>query len=411
MQLDLAHRAPVRRKPVPRGLAADGPPILSYGFRPFFLCAGIYSVLAMAIWIYALTVGGAPGGSYGLIGWHAHEMLFGYSGAALAGFLLTAVPNWTGRLPVSGRPLLMLVGLWVMGRMAMLTPDLVGLPVAVTVDGAFLPVLALIIAREIVSGRNWRNLKVLTGVTALALANIGMHWSVLADGDPRLAARFAIAVFVLLIALIGGRIVPSFTRNWLARQGATRLPTPFGRFDMASIIALAAALLAFTFRPEAPDTALLALVAAGLQAVRLWRWRGYATAREPLVLILHLGYGFVVLGLVAVALAALDVIAQAAALHVLTVGAIGTMTLAVMTRACRGHTGHPLTASRQTSAAYLALIVATLARPMAEILPEAYHLWLGISGAAWLAGFSLFLVEYAPMLLRPNAGSKAAAQR
>ena len=397
-----------RRQPVPRGLAADGPAILSYGFRPFFLGAGGFAVLAMTLWIGALTLGWDIGGSYGALNWHAHEMLFGYGTAALAGFMLTAIPNWTGRLPVAGRPLLGLVLVWVAGRLVMLAPDAIGLPAALVIESAFLPLLALAAGREIVSGRNWKNLKILAGLTGLLLANAGFHVSVVVCGSAPDASRVAVAIYVLLVALVGGRIVPSFTRNWLARAGAAKLPQPFGRFDIAALVVLLVASLAWAIAPLGLATAVLALAAAAIHAIRLWRWRGWATLEEPLLFGLHTAYACIPLGLAAVAAAALGALSPASALHVLTVGVIGNMTLAVMTRASRGHTGRPLAASKRTALSYLALLLATVSRPFAEILPDHYHLLLGASAACWLIGFGLFLAEYGPMLVARTAKARAA---
>lgn len=388
---------------IPRGLASEGPALLSYGFRPFFLGAGAFAFLAMLAWIVALATGLEIGGTaYGATLWHGHEMLFGYGAAALAGFLLTAVPNWTGRLPVSGRPLLILVLLWLAGRLVMLQPDLLGVWPAALIDAAFLLALAAIVAREIVTGSNWKNLKVLAGVTLLASLNLWCHAAALTGLDTQLPLRLATSVYVLLVAIVGGRIIPSFTRNYLSRRGDKRLPAPFGRFDIAAIIALGLALASWSILPDWPPVAPLALLAAALNAVRLWRWRGLRTLEEPLVLVLHLAYAFVPLGLVAMALAALGVIAIASALHVLTVGVIGLMTLAVMSRATRGHTGRPLTASPVTSLSYLSLLLAAVLRPFAELIGAHYHTLLMLGGTAWLLAFGLFVFEHAPMLLRRN---------
>lgn len=387
------------RTPVPRGIARSGPAILSYGFRPFFLMAGSFALLSMAGWMAALAWGWGIGGSYGALNWHAHEMLFGYSAAALAGFMLTAVPNWTGRLPVSGGPLLALVALWLAGRITMAVPDVVGTFTSAAIDGLFLPALAAIAAREIIAGKNWKNLKILAGVVGLSLANIGFHLSVLTKGQALEASRFTIGVYVTLIALVGGRIVPSFTRNYLVKAGAPKLPAPFSRIDVAAIAALIPAFLAWVLAGETVVAALLAFVAALLNAYRLRRWQGQRTIEEPLLLVMHVAYGFIPIGLICVGLSEIGLLSGPSALHVLTVGAVGLMTFSVMTRASLGHTGRPLTASASVSAAYLALTLSAIIRPFAEAIPEHYHLLLAIAGGAWLVAFSLFLAEYGPMLL------------
>lgn len=387
-----------KREPVPRGLAHTGPVILSYGFRPFFLGAGCWGLAAMALWIGTVTGLMEAGGSLGGAPWHAHEMLFGYASAALAGFLLTAVPNWTGRLPVSGLPLLFLFVLWAAGRLALLWPDLIGAQTAVVIDCLFLPLLLAISAREIVAGKKWKDLKILCGLAALSLANIGFNWAMLTSGDTDLAARLAIAAYMLLIAIIGGRILPSFTRNWLAKRGETRFPAVYGRFDMAALLVGLAALALWVFQPDAAFTGMLLLVAAAIHALRLVRWRGWATWTEGLVLVLHLAYAFVPLGFLAAGLAALGYLEQVAAFHVLTVGAIGTMTLAVMTRATRGHTGLDLHASPLTVASYAAMLLAALLRPATALWPHLHSELVSAAGLFWMLAFALYLLEYARVL-------------
>lgn len=406
MTAEPAHPA-TGRKPIPRGIGRTGPAILSYGFRPFFLLAGLFAFVAMTSWIGALTLGWPVGGGYGMLEWHAHEMLFGYTSAALAGFMLTAIPNWTGRLPVSGRPLLVLVLLWVAGRLAMAAPGLVGLPIAMGIDALFLPVLALVAGIEIASGRNWKNLKILAGLVALSVANIAFHLGVAGIGSAMDTVRYGVGIYIMLIALVGGRIIPSFTRNWLAKQGSRNLPAPFGHFDIAAILALLAALLSWSAIPDSAVTLALALVAAALHVLRLWRWRGWQTIEEPLLITLHVAYAFIPLGMLGIAMATLGWIAAPSALHILSVGAIGNMTLAVMARAGLGHTGRPTTASTRTALALLAIALSAVLRPFAEILPEQYHLLLAASAAAWLVAFGLFVLEYGPMLLSPARGARS----
>jgi uncharacterized protein involved in response to NO len=393
-------RTTATRTPIPRGIARSGPALFSYGFRPFFLAAGIWAVVAMALWIAFLVAGIGIGGSYGASAWHAHEMLFGYTSAALAGFLLTAVPNWTGRLPVSGRPLVWLGLTWLAGRLALLFPDAIGVGAAMAIDAAFLPVLLAICAREIIAGRKWKDLKILAVLAALALGNIGFHLLVFGTGDIGLASRLAVGAYVMLIGIVGGRIVPSFTRNWLAKSGATALPAPYSHFDSVALLAGLAALALWVALPQAPVTALACAGAGILHAVRLWRWRGWTTGGEKLVLVLHVGYAGIPLGFLLVAAAAAGWIEPISALHVFTVGAIGLMTLAVMSRATRGHTGLPLAASPLTALSYLLVLVAALARPVAGLVPDFMTELLALSGVCWMAGFALFVVEYAPPLVR-----------
>ncbi|OKP72993.1 short-chain dehydrogenase [Ensifer adhaerens] len=400
----------IRPKPsggIPRGLSTTGPVLFSYGFRPFFLAAALWAIGAMALWIAALILGLDLAGDYGAAHWHAHEMLFGFSSAVLGGFLLTAIPNWTGRLPVSGRPLAALFGLWVIGRVALLSSGIIGLPVAAAVEALFLPVLLLICAREVIVGRKWKDLKVIGGLIILSAANIWFHLSVLGNLDVDAAARLAIGAYTMLIMIVGGRIVPSFTRNWLNKVGRTDFPVPYNRFDTAAILIGVAALAAWTFAPVHIVTAAIAVIACAFHTVRLLRWHGSPTWPEKLLFVLHAAYAFVPLGFLAISAGAIELLSDYPVMHVLTVGVIAFMMLAVMTRATRGHTGRPLVGSALTSASYVAIAGAALIRPLAEVLPEHYHHLIALSGVLWIAAFVLFTLEYGPMLVRERRSPRA----
>lgn len=379
-------------------------PLFSYGFRPFFLGAALWAVVAMALWLGSITGLLNLADGYGASAWHAHEMIFGYGAAVVAGFLLTAVPNWTGRLPVAGWRLLLLFILWCTARVAFLTTGFAGPLPAVVLDSLFLPSVLLLMAREVLVGRNWRNTTPLALVALLAAANISFHFEVLSTGSASTASRVGVAALIGLIMLVGGRIVPSFTHTWLLRMRAKRLPASFDRFDLLTLFVSGVALLLWILRPEATATGILFLIAAILQTLRLWRWGGQYTWREPLVLVLHLGYAFVPLGFLLGGISVFEphALVGTAPLHAWTVGAIGVMTLAVMTRATRGHTGHELTASALTVVTYATVITASVLRIAAGVLPHVYGGLLEFSGIAWMAAFGLFLFEYAPMLLRPR---------
>lgn len=383
---------------VPRGLARTGPVLFSYGFRPFFLGAALHAIVAMALWIAALSLGLAVGGDYGASHWHAHEMLFGFAPAVLAGFLLTAVPNWTGRLPVSGRPLIALFALWVAGRLAMLYPDPIGIVPAAVIDSAFLPALLAICAREIIAGRKWKDLKMVGALTALSLANGCFHVETILGEHAGYAARLAIGAYVMLIMIVGGRIIPSFCRNWLNQRSATVFPVPYNRFDAVAILAGASALACWIGAPDQPLTAVAALTAAGLQTIRLSRWRGMSVVAEPLLFVLHIAYGFIPLGFLSIALGAFELMNATSVLHVLTVGVVASMMLAVMTRATRGHTGRVLSASIMTTCSYGALFLAALLRPLGEVFPDHAISLYAVAGIAWMLAFLLFSLEYGPML-------------
>lgn len=380
--------------------------LFSYGFRTFFLGGALWAFLAMLIWIGLLAGEAFPLG-LAPAAWHAHEFLFGYVGAIIAGFLLTAVPNWTGRTPLQGVPLLSLFILWLVGRIAFLLAGQIGYLAAAIADSIFLVALAAFVFREVMTAENKGNIRIAVILSVLALANILFHVEIITQGQPVFTLRGTISLIVILISVIGGRVVPNFTRNWLMRRGDTRLPTPTGRFDQVVLASSVMALAFWTFLPELPVTALFLFAVGIMHAVRLGRWSGWRTGAEPIVLILHIGYAFVPLGFVLVALSFVwpfD-IPLSAALHAWTSGAMGVMTLAIMTRATRGHCGHPLTAPPATQFIYLMVVAAALLRLSEIIIPDAALMLRVASGGTWLVAFAGFIVAYGPMLLRPRAGS------
>lgn len=382
-----------------------GPAILSFGFRPFFLGAALWAALAMALWIFALSGAYVLPTAFDPVSWHAHEFLFGYLSAVIAGFLLTAVPNWTGQLPIVGWPLGGLFALWVIGRAVVLCSA--GLPpVAVAAADLAMPLaLTGFLAREIITGRNWRNLIVLVILAAFTISNAVFHWEAArgAYAAQGYGLRTGLGAVLMMIAVIGGRIVPSFTRNWLVRQGPGRLPMPpMQRFDKVALLAFLIALVAWIVAPDTRATAALLLVAGALHLARLARWAGDRTGTEPLLWILHIGYLFLPLGAVTLAASILvpGLFGGAAAQHLWMAGAAGTMTLAVMTRATLGHTGQTLTAVRGTVGLYLALLTAVLARLAAGLWPDHATLLHMLSALAWIAAFSGFALVFGPAILR-----------
>jgi uncharacterized protein involved in response to NO len=379
-----------------------GPVVLSYGFRPFFLLAGVWAVLAMGLWLAMLTGRDPLPTAFDPFAWHAHEFLFGYGFAVIAGFLLTAVPNWTGRLPVVGWPLAGLVALWLLGRLAVALSAL--LPFGVTLAADLALPLALIgfLGREIAVGRNWKNLPVLILLALLSGANGLFHLEATAQGY---GFRLGLAAVLMMIALIGGRIIPSFTRNWLVARSVTALPVPFGRGDGVVLGVTGAALLGFVISPENRVTAGLCLLAGLANLWRLSRWQGPQTGAEPLLWVLHLAYGFLGLGFLSSGFAGLNLLPTAGALHVWTAGCIGLMTLAVMSRAALGHSGRALHAGPALTAVYLALVGAVLARFLAGFGGLG---WLHLSGTLWLCAYGGFVLIYAPILTRPRLAARKA---
>ena len=406
--MSTAHPRPAEHGLPPRNRTADkrrawaGPAVLGAGFRPFFLCAALWAALAMALWVPVISGRLDLPSRMAPVDWHVHAMLYGYVPGVLGGFLLTAIPNWTGRLPVVGWPLAGLVLVWIAGRIAVTGSALLPAGVGAAIDLAFLPLLVAVGLREILAGRNWRNLPVLGGLLLLAAGNLVFQIEAGSGAAAQgYGARIGLGVTVFLVLLIGGRIVPSFTRNWLAQRGPGRLPAPLGRFDAIALGAGGVALAAWIAQPDHPVTRGLCLAAGLLHFARLARWCGWRTVREPLVTILHVAYLFAPLGFLLAGAAAVPL---SAAVHAWTVGLIGTMTLAVMTRASLGHTGRPLTAGAAVVSIYAAVLAAALLRILAAFEPQ--EMLLAASGLLWLAGFAGFATAFFPVLTGPRLSAR-----
>jgi uncharacterized protein involved in response to NO len=395
---------------IPRYRPHTGPVLFSAGFRPFFLAAALWAMLAVPIWLVAYTTGIAPPSALPPVIWHSHEMIFGFAAATAAGFLLTAIPNWTGRMPLQGWPLAALVSLWLAGRIAVLFSAEIGAPMAAIADLSFPAIFLAVVAREILAGRNWRNLPMLAALSLLLLGNVLVHLDALGIADTAaLGNRIGIGTLLLLISLVGGRIVPSFTRNWLAKHRPdVKPPAQAGTLDLVALVATGVGLAAWVFAPDADVTPWAEAVAGAAAAWRLSRWRGVRAFHEPLVLILHVGFGWLAIGLMLVGLDGFyDFLPPTTALHALTVGAIGTMTLAVMTRASLGHAGRTLSAGPWTNAIYLLVTLAAVLRLAAPLAGSQMLLTLSLAGAAWCAAFGFFIVFYGGLLIRPRASGDA----
>ena len=396
--------------PIPRYRPHSGAAVLSAGFRPFFLAAALWAALGVPLWLAAYGGGLVLPTRLAPWVWHAHEMIFGFAAASVAGFLSTAIPNWTGRLPLQGPPLAMLVLLWALGRIGVLISAEIGAPAAAVADLSFPLAFLAVVAREILAGENWRNLPVVGALSLLFAGNALVHLDALGIADTaELGNRVGIATLLMLISLVGGRIIPSFTHNWLAKSRAgVGPPASQQRFDLAVLVGTAVALAVWAGAPEATATSWV-LAAAGIAvALRLSRWRGLRAAREPLLLILHTGYAWLALGLLLLGLnGVFQIVQQAAALHALTVGAIGTMTLAVMTRASLGHTGRPLSAGPITKAVYILITVAAVLRILSPLAGEWADIALWLAGASWTGAFGLFAIFYGHILMRPRIRGEA----
>jgi len=391
-----------------RSRMAKSPAFFRGGFRPFFFGGAAWAVISLCLWLLALAGSLVLPTAFEALAWHRHEMLFGFVGAVIAGFLLTAIPNWTGRLPISGPQLIALFGLWLAARLAVLFSSLTGMMVAAAVDVGFFLVLAGVAAREVLAAKN-RNVPIVGLVFLLGTANALDHangMGLLGGND--YGIRAAIGLVVMMISLIGGRIVPSFTRNWMAKQGIKdRLPGQPTRFDVLALAATAVALFTWVIAPQSFAAGSVLLGAAIMQAGRLMRWGGLRSARDPIVFILHIGYAWVPTGLLLLAASILGArIPSSAAIHALTAGAMATMILAVMTRATLGHTGRELKASPATVVIYSLVTLGAALRVSAPLGLLDYTLGMEIAAVAWGAAFLLFLAFYGPILFSPRVGEE-----
>ncbi|MGJ8573210.1 MAG: NnrS family protein [Hoeflea sp.] len=394
---------------IPRTRLYTGPAILSYGFRPFFLLGALYSGLSIVLWLPQFYGELSLSTLFAPTDWHVHELYFGFLPAVATGFLFTAVPNWTGRMPLQGNGLLALVLIWIAGRFAVTFSIHIGWLAALIIDAGFLIAVAAVIAREIIAGSNWRNLKVLLPLTILTASNIAFHLEAHFNGVSDISRRLAALAAITLIMLIGGRVIPSFTRNWLVRENPGRLPAPFSRFDLLSIVVACAALVLWTARPESLATAAAMAIAALFQFIRLARWAGLRTLRDPLVWMLHAGYLFVPIGFTLLAAAGFwpDTVSPLAGVHALGVGAVGGMTLSMMVRASLGHTGQQLKAGLSVTLLFVALLVAAFSRILATFNDSHTGLTLHIAAFAWMVAFAGFGLVFAPALSRQRRSKTA----
>ncbi|HMN44590.1 MAG TPA: NnrS family protein [Povalibacter sp.] len=394
------------------GFAADssrtrGFALFEYGFRPFFLLAGLYALTAVPLWLWVYSHGVAvlPGLPPHL--WHGHEMLYGFIVAAIAGFLLTAVPSWTGSRGFGGRPLILLVAVWLAGRGAMVTAAWLPTWLVGVAELAFLPALAALLAPPLVRGGN-RNTPLLAVIGVLWLADVAFIVA-MRSTDALLAQRalrLAIDVILILVTVIGGRIVPAFTANALRRRGETIQIVVRPWLDPLVIAIMVAIAIVDVGWPDSHLAGVLAAIAAGAHALRLSGWRVRRIWREPILWVLHVGYAWMPVGLALKAVWVLTGMPWSAQwLHALTLGTFGTMILAVMTRASLGHTGRPLVVSRTTALSYVVLTAAVAVRVWAPAIADYFDTVL-VAGALWAMAFALYLAVYAPILWCARADGK-----
>lgn len=383
--------------------------LFDYGFRPFFLLAGCYAAAIVPIWLYFYAHSATAFGPLPAMYWHAHEMLYGFVAAAIAGFLLTAVPSWTGARGFASMPLHMLVAAWVAGRIAMATVGVVPFWITALAELSLLVLLAALLLPPIMRSQN-RNMPMLAVLGALWLIDAVFLFA-LKQGDVVLAGRamtLAIDIVLVLVTIIGGRIVPAFTANALRRRGEAPDIVSRKWVEIAAIGSMVAIAVVDVLAPSGHASAALAALAAGVHAIRLSGWRSFKARGESILWVLHVGYAWLPIGLALKACFLFGSFDWASKWqHALTAGVFATMILAVMTRASLGHTGRPLEVARTITVAYIVLTISVVVRVLSSILPTSlYVTGVSVAGAAWVLAFVLFLFVYAPILIRERADGK-----
>ncbi|CAA7620558.1 conserved membrane hypothetical protein [Magnetospirillum sp. LM-5] len=393
----------------PRLRPTGGSVFFAAGFRPFFLSAGLVPLLMLPVWLVVYAGGLDLGIAYAPSLWHGHEMLYGFAGAAIGGFLLTAVPNWTNSHHVEGRPLMVLFALWLAGRVGFALAGLLPSALVAVIDLAYLPLLGLLVGRPLVAAGKWRNISFLFILAALWLSDLAIHADiVLGLGDGLAALWLGIGLVLVMIVVVGGRIVPSFTMNWLRMNGQPVEIQPIGWIEKggAALSVLVGIVLA-ALAPTSPAAGMALLAAASINGLRLSRWYGHKTLTNPILWVLHLGYLWLVIGLALLGLSSfVPALPPSAAVHALTAGAVGTMVLGVMSRAALGHAGRMLEVSPWTVAAYVLLSLGTLARVAAPLAGGAQMGLTHAGGTLWTLAWGLFVVVYFPIVTRPRADGR-----
>lgn len=384
------------------------PKFLTEGFRYFFLAGPLYGMLAIGIWLLWLgtqATGATPelfAATHVSYQWHAHEMIFGYGAAVMAGFFLTAVPSWTGTEPARERFITSVALLWLMGRVAVTFSPEFPASLVMVIDTLFIPVLGVKILLNLLKRPKPQNMMFLGILAVMTVANVMVHLEWIGFWDDGAAAgnRMGLLTLAALIAVLGGRVTPAFTRNALMRNGVEhglpRTQTVFDRLGMASALLLP---IIYPFAP-ALITGTIALVAGLANLMRLAGWKSTAILDQPIVWSLHLGFLFLALGYLMLAAYQFGVgIGETQALHVIAIGAVGVMTLAIMTRASLGHTGRTLVVARPIAFAYLLVAAAALTRSLGpEIFTTHYTLVMMVSGCLWITAFAIFAAIYMPIL-------------
>lgn len=386
--------------------AVRSAPLGQMGFRPFFLLAALFAAGVVPLWLFVLSGSVALTHPGGAIFWHAHEMVFGYTVAVIAGFLLTATIRWTGRPTASGGALYALAALWVAGRVAMLLSGRIPAAAVLVLDLAFLPAVAVAVGRAIVAERQRRNYVMIVLLGALWLANLIWHLGVqgVLGAAPMASVHIALDLVTLMMLIIGARVIPMFTRNVVGDPSIRSSRAA----DRATAVAMVALIVSGVAQAPVPFRAALAAVVAVCALFSARHWGTWTTRRHPMLWVLHVGYSWIPIALLLRSLQGAGApISASCAIHALTAGAIGTLTLGMMARVSLGHTGRVITASPIITASFVLITGAALVR---TVLPELGIEWARsgwvLSGVAWAGAFTLFLVKFGPLLLAPRVDGK-----
>lgn len=395
---------------MPKALETQKPlpldfPFLGRGFRPFFLLGALQAVCMLLLWGgYALQIITPPSFMLATISWHAHEMIYGFAICIIAGFLLTAVANWTGRPPVKHGHLLALCGVWIAGRVVMNIDLSLPIWLVQTISLAFIPFLALSLSVSLFKSHNKRNyiflgvLSILWG-TQICLLIFGIHTAI----------YVALMMIIVVISLIGGRVIPLFTTSALKKRGVNVSHTPQMRLDIAALCSLFATSILLITAPNGMALCLVACLSAGIHLIRMRRYHSLRTLSDPMLWILQAGYIWLVIGLVLIGMSALGSVSLSSALHALTVGAIGSMTIGMMVRVTLGHTGREITANTSIFIIFVLMQILAIMRVFGTLfLPEYSTFWIVGSAGLWSLCYALYLVIYAPMLMRSRPDGKPA---
>ncbi len=379
------------------------PTLLLGGYRLLFPLAALWAILSLALWIAMLSGTLTPSSAFEFQDWHSHEMLFGFVAAVVGGFVLTAVPNWTNRPPLQGLPLLTLAVLWLAGRLAVFWSQAIGIYLAGVIDFSFLLAIGVYTARQVIISGNKRNAPIAGLILLLAIANLLTHFEAAGQSIATgLGLRMGFGMVTLLLALIGGRITPNFTANWLKARGAKVSFGAVTKVDVIGLISVALFVVLWIILDRNAVVGAAALFASAMTATRLSRWRGWLTSAEPLLFILHIGYGWLALSLAFMGISMLvESVPISVGLHSLTAGAMTTMILVVMSRAILGHSGLPLKADRIIVLMIVCQQLAVIGRLITAFQGSLGFL-LYLSAFLWCLAFVLFLTRFLPVVLTPK---------